>query len=96
MVIKDIEGYNNFLKDNWNSDLIMDCIQNDECFHPCADQPCLLMVYGVKNKQTYIISIDHPDSPFCVHKDKLIEDFNKFKGKKWIYDKKKFMHSMLR
>ena len=94
MVIKDTESYKNFLQDNWNSDLIMDCIQNDECFHPCADEPCLLMIYTIKSKQTYIISVDHPDSRFCVDKTTLIEDFNKLKGKKWIYDKKKFMHLM--
>ena len=72
MVIKDTNSYKNFLKDNWNSDLIMDCVQNDECFHPCADEPCLLMIYGIKDKQTHIISIDHPDARFSVTKNTLV------------------------
>lgn len=92
MVIRCDSDYKEFLTQNDGCDLICDAIQIDDHFHPCVSKCCLLMVYNIKKQKTYVISVDHDDSPFKVTTSGLIDDLNTLSGKKWVFDKKKFAH----
>lgn len=92
MFCLDKTTYSNFLESNSSSDLIIDCIQSDEKVHPCIDEPCMILVYSLKNKCIHVINLSHPDCTAFIDKSTLIKDFNKLKGKKWVFDKKKCLH----
>ena len=92
MVVRRESDYKEFLAQNDCCDLICDAIQIDDHFHPCVAKCSLLMVYNIQKQKTYVISVDHDDSPFKVETSKLIDDLNSLSGKKWVFDKKKFLH----
>jgi hypothetical protein len=92
MTIESQSDYEQFIKDNSNSDIIMECIGRDDRYHAAADSACLLFVKNISNYHYYSISIGHPDVAFAIDKDQLISDLNSFQGKKWVFDKKKFSH----
>lgn len=92
MICLDKQSYPKFLESHTSSDLILECIQSDDKIHPCADELCMILVYSIKFKTSYVINLTHPDCTVFINKDKLIEDFNKLKGKKWVFDKKKCLH----
>jgi len=92
MVVRHESDYKEFLAQNDCCDLICDAIQIDDHFHPCVAKCSLLMVYNIQKQKTYVISVNHEDSPFKVEMSRLIEDLNSLTGKKWVFDKKKFSH----
>jgi len=92
MVCLDKQSYINFLESHNSSDVILECIQSDDKVHPCIDELCMVLVYSIKFKTTYVINLTHPDCNFFIDKDTLTNDFNKLKGKKWVFDKKKCLH----
>ena len=92
MLCLDKLSYSKFLESHVSSDFILECIQSDDKTHPCIDELCMVLVYILKSKTTYIINLTHPDCTSFIDKQTLIGDFNKLKGKKWVFDKKKCLH----
>ncbi len=92
MVCLDKQSYSKFLESHISSDFILECIQSDEKVHPCIDELCMVLIHILKSKTTYIINLNHPDCNVFIDKESLINDFNKLKGKKWVFDKKKCLH----
>ena len=92
MLCLDKQSYSKFLESHNSSDIILDCIQSDDKTHPCVDELCTVLIYSIKFKTSYVINLTHPDCGIFIDKDKLISDFNKLKGKKWVFDKKKCSH----
>ena len=92
MVILNKESYSKFIEENYSSDCILECIQTDESVHPSIDALCLLLIHTVKNKTTYVINFCHPDVTSFITREEVLKDFNKLKGKKWVFDKKKCLH----
>jgi hypothetical protein len=91
MTIDSQQDYDQFFKDNGDSDVILDCIGKDDRYHPAADTACLLLVKNIKTYKYYSFSINHPDGIYHIDKNKLINDFNNLNVKKWVFDKKKFI-----
>ena len=92
MMCLDKQSYSKFLELHISSDFILECIQSDEKVHPCVDELCMVLIHTIKSKTTYVININHPDCTVFIDKETLIADFNKLKGKKWVFDKKKCLH----
>jgi len=92
MVCLDKQSYSKFLELHISSDFILECIQSDEKVHPCVDELCMVLIHILKSKTTYVINLTHPDCNVFINKETLIKDFNKLKGKKWVFDKKKCLH----
>jgi hypothetical protein len=91
MTIDSQQDYDQFFKDNGDSDVILDCIGKDDRYHPAADTACLLLVKNIKTYKYYSFFINHPDGIYHIDKNKLINDFNNLNVKKWVFDKKKFI-----
>ena len=92
MLCLDKQSYSKFLESHNSSDIILECIQSDDKVHPYVDELCTILIYSIKSKTSYVINLTHPDCGIFIDKDKLISDFNKLKGKKWVFDKKKCSH----
>jgi DNA polymerase I-like protein with 3'-5' exonuclease and polymerase domains len=92
MIVDSKKDYENFINSNINSDLIFECVGCDDRYHSVADRPCFVIVKNITNYKYYVISFEHPDSCFYVDLQIFCSDMQKMRGKKWVINKKKFLH----
>ena len=72
MLCLDKQSYSKFLESHNSSDFILECIQSDDKVHPCVDVLCMILIYSIKSKTSYVINLTHPDCEIFIDKDKLL------------------------
>lgn len=93
MIIDCLSDYNDFFETHFNSEMIVDCIQEDSNLHHCATKPIVLLVRIVNIKECFAFCIDHSDQLYSIDVNRLVSDFNfRCRGKIWVFNKKRMIN----
>jgi hypothetical protein len=86
-----VESYKKFIESCRYVPIVLWAIPSDEFLHPCATDVSVVFIKQTTNNETYCVSFNHPDLTPVVDKKTFIDDLNKLREKKWVFDKKSFL-----
>lgn len=89
-----VESYKNFIESCRYVPVVLWAIPSDKFLHPCASDVSVIFIKHTVNNETYCVSFNHPDLLPVVDKKTFIDDLNKLREKKWVFDKKSFFQLM--